>query len=56
VGLLHEPAWLGQVFLEADEDGVKIVAQVLADGQHIRMCFPRSIDDIPVEIRPRKSA
>lgn len=50
-GLLHSPDWLRKIYLEADADGVRVIALVRDDSTMVRSVFPSSIDDIPVVIR-----
>jgi hypothetical protein len=52
IGLMHEPPWLLRVRVELDATGAPLLAATVTNGSvAVRMCFPASVDGIPVVVR-----
>ena len=51
-GLLHEPLWLSEVAVEADEDGKpRIVVLLHWEHPEIRQVLPTAVNHVPVLVR-----
>jgi hypothetical protein len=50
-GLLHEPPWLSSVGVDTSDGEVRIVVRLLYATPQARVCTPRKVNSIPVDIR-----